>query len=147
MMQRILYMCTIKKNLIIALLVLSGVPGCSPGSNTDTEGSAIVQKRNKYYIQLSQHDKSTLFDKASKIQLGDSWEHVKRLLGMADTETKLSPKKENNVIAIVRVYYAQKLDKELVNEDHDQMLRLVFNNNEELIEMTSNISGFFINKP
>jgi len=63
----------------------------------------------------------------------------KKILGNPDDEIEISPKKQHELKGIIREYYVIMLDKDLVNEKYDRSVSLIFNENDFLVKISSNL--------
>lgn len=98
-----------------------------------SEGSMNIQKP---YFEMSPKEKEIFLEKVSRINIGDTKEQVKKLLGKAKYEKNIFQKKPGAKIkATVWEYYLRKWEKWLANEKQDQSIRIYFDLNDRVTQI------------
>lgn len=109
--------------------------------NTD-KGEKVMQSKAGYYYEMGAQEIAQLKANMVKVQLGDSREKVRQLLGTPTDEKKLAKKDINDSWFEWKMeYYVKIWEKGLVNEKYDKSVNLFFNKNDQLIEVVSNVDG------
>lgn len=94
----------------------------------------------KYFYEMEEKKKEEFFKKLDLIKIGDSVQRVKTVLGEPTYDQKLVGKKGEYVVRVLK-YYIKILEKDIVNEKYDKSVRLLFNEENKLTEIESNIEG------
>jgi hypothetical protein len=89
---------------------------------------------------MEEKKKEEFFKKLDLIKIGDSVQRVKTVLGEPTYDQKLVGKKGEYVVRVLK-YYIKILEKDIVNEKYDKSVRLLFNEENKLTEIESNIEG------
>lgn len=108
----------------------------------ENEGMASSEfAKGKCDFELTKLELRALVDNTRKIQIGDSRQAVKDLLGEASTDLPISPKAPaRETVGRIVKYYAQQCDKNVAN-NNDKVVTFVFDRSDRLIRITSNIVG------
>jgi hypothetical protein len=75
-----------------------------------------------HFIKINETEKRDLAAKAKMLKQGDSVERVLEILGTPYSDDLMMRKENDEVIGRSLKYYAVKMDKDLVNEKHDQLV-------------------------
>lgn len=94
-----------------------------------TQGSAA------FYYEMSPVETRDLLGKADALRIGESSEAIVRQLGMPTYDQTLYDKKDMNKQIHVLKYYVKKKDKDLVNELHDQYVRIELSPSDTLLKV------------
>lgn len=95
----------------------------------------------KYFIEMDKKTQKAFFQRINRIKYGDSIMRIKEIIGEPTCDKKLVGK-TGEFKARVLEYYIKKLDKDLVNEKYDKSVRFIFNRDDKLTEIESNVEGF-----
>lgn len=106
---------------------ISSPSGPSPAKQAPlhipSENSMTPSDRHPY-IQLSAQDVQKLVENMKKVQLGDSWNDVKVLLGKPTYNQMARRKKNDELIGRFVKYYVTMQDKDSANEKLDRRVLL-----------------------
>jgi hypothetical protein len=93
----------------------------------------------KYYFEMSKKDQEKFFKNLNSIKIGDSIQKVKKILGEPTYDQTIASKERGEFRARILKYYIRILEKNLVNEKYDRSVRLIFNAQNVLVEIESNL--------
>ena len=93
-----------------------------------------------YYHQMDSEQQAQFFQQLSQVKVGDSLPDVLRLLGKATADQTLLDK-QGRFKARVLSYYIKRWEKDFVNELRDRIVRLEFDQNDQLVRLSSNVEG------
>jgi hypothetical protein len=123
-------------NIIGMLCCLVGAVGC------DAKGRQImsVSQQTNYYFQMDAAKQAKLKSALQQIKIGDDYQKIVAALGKPDYDQTLTTK-DGRFVARVLKYYVKRWEKDLVNEQKDQRVRLELDVNDHLERVVSNVDG------
>ena len=121
--------------LIVVLFPRSSVAMGNSKGKGDSLNSVASQK---YFFEMEKKQQETFFKDLKLIKLGDSVQKVKKILGEPTYDQKVANKK-GEFKARVLDYYIKKWRQNLVNEKYDRYVSLIFNAENKLMKIISNI--------
>jgi hypothetical protein len=92
------------------------------------------------YFKMDSDSERAFFEKLKLLRIGDSIEKVKATLGEPRHDQKLLRKK-GEFVARALEYYTRILEKDLAHEKHDKYVLLLFDAENRLKHIKSNIEG------
>lgn len=91
------------------------------------------------YFELSADEKVQLITNLGAINLGDSWDKAKNILGDPDLEYEVGPKESHSMTGVERVYFVYRQSH--LSNINDQKAVLLFRDG-SIIYIYSNINGY-----
>ena len=89
---------------------------------------------NNFYIELDNETREKLFKNFEYINIWDSWDKVKKVIDFLTIKHVINGKQIWDFRWYIREIYLKKLNKNLVNEKHDESIYMIFDINDNLIE-------------
>jgi hypothetical protein len=145
------------KMVMLVLVVGIASASCNTGSNQSKQNGSFEQKKTqpeapqgtnlmasdkvRPYFQLSDQELRSLIANVRKVQLGDTRQKVKELLGEPCSDDLVAPKETNTPIGRFVTYCATKQDKNLVNERLDKSVMFRFDTSDRLTKIISTVPG------
>jgi hypothetical protein len=114
------------------------------GSGSLKKNNMYHENTRKYYYEMDTKSQKTFLKKINEIKYGDSLLAVKAILGEPNYDEKLVDKMGKFKARVLK-YYIKIFEKNLVNEKYDRSVRFVFDSQDRLIEIESNLEGFNYN--
>ncbi|MFL6210549.1 MAG: hypothetical protein ACJ74W_16965 [Pyrinomonadaceae bacterium] len=97
---------------------------------------------HKYYYEMDKDQLEVFSANVAKINMGDTRQHVIAVLGIPTHEQKLAGKESNAPITGRKLeYYVKIWEKDFVNEKYDKSVGFLFNTEDQLVRITSNVEG------
>lgn len=89
---------------------------------------------------MTEEQRTTFVEALQNLKAGETYENVRKALGNPFDEVIIQGKKVNDPVRGFAVtYYMRKNDRDLVNEQKDEYVVLVFNNDKKLVRMRTNV--------
>lgn len=101
--------------------------------------------KNNYIFEMDKNSQDALLNKAKMLQVGDSVNQVKSILGEPASDQKII-NKIGEFKARVFYYYIKIWKEGIANEKRDLYLRIEFDNRDQIIDISSNIESFHVIK-
>ena len=101
----------------------------------------ILYAGGKPYYSIGEKEKHELITKTASVQVGDSYESVISKLGKPTFDTFLIEKERNEPIGRTLKYYTTIWEKGLVNEKHDKLILIVFDEADRVREIQFNLEN------
>ena len=122
-----------------AMVSSTGV-GCSKQPVPPKEPYTMSYDKRHYPFALSDAELRALVENARKIQIGDSRQEVKTLLGEPWEDMAYGPKEMNKIAGRFVKYIVTKATSDIVN-NHDQVVTFYFDTSDRLTKISSNVPG------
>lgn len=130
-------------NMFFFLLLLLVSFACdTPKGNSMERNNVNDDSKQKYFFEMDKKTQEDFFKKLNLIRIGDSVQRVKTVLGEPTYDQTGVSKEKGEFRARVLTYYIKILKKDLVNEKYDRSVNLIFNAEDKLVKIESNIEGF-----
>lgn len=140
----------IKKRLTIiitnSLIILYIILCFSSCKNTNNTGGQIMTS-DKYYFEMTSERKLEFINKMKNISPGDSISKILNILGKADYDEigykkgPLNENKSDGFICRSLTYYLKRWEKDMVNEKKDKNIIFIFDKNNILKKIISNVDS------
>lgn len=104
------------------------------------------ENRGNYYYVMDKNKQLIFLNNIKKLRKGDFVLDVKSILGEPDLDQDVANKKKGTLKYRVLEYYIKKFEKNVVNEKYDRSVNLIFDLDNRLVIIISNVEGFEVPK-
>jgi hypothetical protein len=114
--------------------------GCTRQTKTPQEPTAMPSEKKQYPFAINDTQMRALVENTKNIEIGDTRNNVKTLLGDPSLDLAYGPKERNTVSGRFIAYQVTKSAADIAN-NHDQVVTLYFDAGDHLEKITSNVPG------
>lgn len=129
--------------IIVVLFALAGtwwVVGRTEEVKIASEDNKLPQK--EYDWMMDQKTQMEFFERLVNVKIGETRTEIIHRLGLPSYDEVGTRKEDGKFIVRSVTYYIKRLNKELVNEIHDRMVILYFNEKDALTGAFSNVENY-----
>jgi hypothetical protein len=125
--------------ICLSLFVLFSVFEQNVHGNSNERNNIRSNNLIKYYFEMNRTEQKIFFENLKLVKIGDSIENVKKTMGEPTYDQKLVGKK-GEFIARKHTCYIKRFKKGFVNEKNDKSVQFLFDINNKLFKIKSNIN-------